>query len=93
MVKYSMNRVQATKICDRFTRNERYLRSLVKEITGDGEYSGTLNYGRLVAEGRKIREMAQEMLSDSRDEKPSIDKKLNAEPQVKNRPQQLLLFS
>ncbi len=53
---------RAQEILDGFSTNERYLRSLVANVTGDGDYADGLDYSGLISEGRKIRGIAKRIL-------------------------------
>ncbi|MDO8508698.1 MAG: hypothetical protein Q7S27_03365 [Nanoarchaeota archaeon] len=53
---------RAQEIIDNFSRDSRYLRSLIANVTDDGEYADSLDYGGLIREGLKIKAIASEVL-------------------------------
>jgi len=60
---YEITHEQAVRIEEKFNRrNESYLRSLVAELTGNGEYADSLSYYILMREGREIFSAAKKVL-------------------------------
>ena len=70
--------------------NERYLRSLVANATGDGEYAQNLSYGDLRMEARRIKSVANKILkSECRVNEENRLERINCEEKAGV---QLLLF-
>lgn len=58
--KYEINYERAAGLVDgSFTQTQRYLRNLISNLTGDGEFADSLTEEEVFAEGRKIRRQAQ----------------------------------
>lgn len=69
--------------------NENYLRSLVANATGDGDYADSLSYGELKRDARKIKKIANKILTRRTEELESSGLELVSQDIGK----QLLLFS
>lgn len=60
---YKINgRVDAERIYHNFDWNEKYLRSLVSEVTGNKDYADSLDYAGLRREGHKIKGIVLKIL-------------------------------
>ncbi len=59
---YKIGYEDARQIVSNFSRENRYLRSLISRVTGSGSYADSLDYRGLLREGYKIRGVAAAML-------------------------------
>lgn len=67
---------RAAGILDNFSREERYLRSLIASVTGDRAYADGLDYRGCLREGHKIRGIAKKILDSRLARTESLEKDL-----------------
>jgi hypothetical protein len=58
---------RAQKIVDNFSSDEIYLRSLISNVTGNGEFADNLDFRGLLREGHKIKGIASKILKSKKE--------------------------
>ena len=63
-----------------FERNEAYMRDLIADVTGDGDYVDGLNYGGLLRDTRRILSVAEKMLESRKAKTTRLEDKSSDTP-------------